>query len=75
MKVFKLSTVNAYCHVDDSDCEVTYSRIPVMSERHAWRIADALGLSNWDQGPGRQFAQIWYDRKSKHLVQRYGWDI
>ena len=75
MNITLLKKENVYCHHDDSDCEVLWSYMPVMSERHAWRIADSLGLSNWDQGQGGRFSQVWYDQYRKRLCHRSGWDI
>lgn len=67
--------LNVYAHTDDRDCEVTRTHIPVMSERHAWRIAGLLGLSNWSQGQGGRFQECWYSRRDKRLCIRSGWDI
>lgn len=70
-----VAKLNVHLHSDDRDCEVKYGHVPVMSERHAWRIADALGLANWSQGQGGRFTEVWYSNKRKALCIRQGWDI
>lgn len=71
----RIPSLNAHIHIDDRDCEVVYYRVPVMSERHAWRIASALGWGDWSQGQGGRFGSLHYDAYKKAVCYTVGWDI
>ena len=71
----KLDWLNVYLYTDDSDCEGTDYYVPVMSERHALRIAGKLGWYTWDQGQGGRYSRVSYNVKRKHLQFSAGWSL
>ena len=71
----KIANLNAYVHISDDDCEVAYFYVPVMSERHGFRIAAALGWCDYDQGQGGRFSRVWYSHSDKRIWFKSGWDI
>ena len=58
------------------DCDGGWAWVKVMSERHADRMASLLGWYSYKaRGPGRPFADVWYNARRKRLTISFGWDV
>ena len=51
------------------------SWISARSQRHAERMAGKLGWYEQHGSPGKFTRSVWYDRKSKRLETRAGYDV